>query len=282
MSLPFRIFLLTSLAMMAFAANSVIARQALLGAEIGPIYYTNIRLLSGACVLAILVGPLKSWSAGSWAGAVSLLTYAALFSLAYVSLPAGIGALILFAAVQMTMIGAGLVQGEKMSPVQMIGAVCAFAGLVYLLNPGPTAPALLGSVLMVGAGVGWGVYSLIGRASKNPTGDTSGNFVKATILAFIIALPLLALNPEPSPQTAGISLAILSGAITSGLGYVIWYAALPGLSAVRAGLAQLTVPAIAAAGGIFFLNEPMTVRFLIASAVILIGVGIATFPRPQK
>ena len=282
MSIPLKTLLLTGLAMIAFAANSVIARQALLGTEIGPIFYTNIRLISGAFLLAILVGPAKSWRSGSWLGALYLLAYSALFSLAYVLLPAGIGALILFTAVQMTMIGSGLLRGEKMMPVQIVGAIFAFVGLVFLLNPGPEAPSIWGSALMIGSGIGWGLYSLKGQASQNPKNETSGNFLKAALIAVILALPLLGLNPEAAPRTQGIVLAIVSGAITSGLGYVIWYAALPHLSAVRAGLAQLTVPAIAAAGGIVFLSEPMTARFFIASSVILIGVGVATLSRFEK
>jgi drug/metabolite transporter (DMT)-like permease len=282
MNLPLKTLLLTGLAVIAFAANSVIARQALLGPEIGPWTYTSLRLLSGALVLAIMVGPAKSWKAGSWAGAIYLLIYAGLFSLAYISLPAGIGALILFTTVQITMVGYGLLRGERLSTVQAIGAVFAFLGLIYLLNPGRDAPPLWGAVLMIGSGIGWGLYSLKGRSSQNPTRETSGNFIKASILAIGIAIPYFLLTPEPSPQFTGIVLAVVSGAITSGLGYAIWYTALPHLSAVRAGLAQLTVPAIAAAGGVVLLAEPATARFIIASLVILTGVGIATLSGPKR
>lgn len=273
--------ILTSLAMIAFAANSVLARYALLAPDIGAWTYTSVRLVSGTLVLVLLTGPTTSWKSGSWTDALYLLTYAGFFSLAYVSLPAGIGALILFTAVQITMIGSGLINGERLSALQTLGALSAFAGLALLLNPGIDAPSLWGALMMTSSGIGWGLYSLKGRMSQNSTRDTSGNFLKATILAIIIALPYLALNAEPVPQFFGIGLAIISGALTSGLGYVIWYAALPHLSAVRAGLSQLSVPAIAAAGGVLLLSEPMSARLIVSSVVILIGVGVATLSRSK-
>ena len=278
-----KIFLLTAVAMIAFAANSVIARQALLAPEIGPWSYTSLRLISGALVLAVLAGPKTSWKAGNWRSAMALLLYAGLFSLAYVQLPAGIGALILFTSVQLTMIGRGLVLGERFSGLQMIGTALAFIGLIYLLNPGIDAPPTFASLMMIGSGIGWGIYSLRGRSGQNPTNETSGNFIKASIIACILAIPILIARPEGTPHTNGVILAIVSGAITSGLGYVVWYAALKHLSAIRAGLAQLTVPAIAAAGGVLFLSEPVTARFIGASLAILAGVGIATlWPQHKK
>ncbi|NNC36393.1 MAG: DMT family transporter [Acidimicrobiales bacterium] len=272
----------TCLAMLAFAANSIIARQALLASEIGPISFTVIRLFAGAIVLALLVGLRKSWHSGSWIGAIYLLIYAGFFSLAYVSLPAGIGALILFTAVQITMIGSGLIHGERLTFIQGLGALLAFAGLVFLLNPGTDAPHLFGSLLMVCSGIGWGLYSLKGRGSQNPTAETSGNFIRASVLAFCVLGAILLVRPESPPQTTGILLAILSGAITSGMGYAIWYTVLPSLSAVRAGLAQLSVPAIAALGGIILLAEAASPRLIISSLVILVGVAIATLSKSRK
>lgn len=282
MNANIKTIMLTGLAMIAFAANSIIARQALLASEIGPASFTTMRIFSGALVLTLLIGIHKSWSSGSWSGAAYLLIYAGFFSLAYVSLPAGIGALILFTAVQMTMIGSGLIQGERLSLVQSIGALLAFSGLIFLLNPGVDAPSLVGSAMMICAGIGWGFYSLKGRASQNPTADTSGNFVKAALLSVAVFAPYLILRPEAVPQTPGVLLAVLSGAVTSGLGYAIWYAVLPQLSSIRAGIAQLTVPAIAAIGGVLLLAEQASFRLVVSSIVILTGVAITTISNPKK
>ena len=280
-----RTFILTTLAMIAFAANSVIGRSGLVEGGIGAGSFAMIRLASGALVLALIVGPARSLSAGSWQAALALLTYAAFFSYAYLALPAGTGALILFAMVQITMVGAGLVAGERLNPLQWSGMMVAGAALIWLLSPGLDTPPLLAASAMAVSGIGWGLYSLIGRRNtggpdtkgkNDPTQRTAGNFLRATVLA-ALCLPLALLaHPEPMPHTQGILLAILSGAVTSGLGYVIWYMALRNLAATKAGIAQLTVPAIAALGGILFLGEPISARFLLASALILAGVGIAT------
>jgi len=286
-----RILVLTVLAMIAFAANSVLARLALIdsggGAAIGPVAYTMIRLISGAVVLAGLVlwrfrlNPLHH---GSWAGGAALAAYAGLFSLAYIVLGAGLGALILFACVQMTMIGWGVFRGERLSPAQLTGLSVAVIALIWLIAPGAGntgMPALPAMIAMALSGVAWGVYSLIGRGARQPTAQTAGNFARACLIILLPAIAVLLMIPETMPAFAGIAYAILSGTIASGLGYAIWYAALPGLKATQAGIAQLSVPAIAAAGGIVFLAEPLTWRFALATALILGGVALATLTKKR-
>ncbi len=284
-----RTLLLTVLAMVAFAANSVIGRLGLVDGGIGAGSFTLIRLFSGALVLALIAGPVRSLRSGSWAGATALFTYAAMFSYAYLALPAGTGALILFAIVQITMVGAGLVAGEKLSWLQWCGMAVAGLALIWLLSPGLDTPPILAATAMGCAGLGWGCYSLAGRQVKDddlngdPTRRTAGNFLRATALG-ALCLPLaLMVSPEPRPETYGVLLATISGAITSGIGYAVWYAALRSLEATKAGVAQLTVPAIAALGGVLFLDEPLSLRFVLASTLILAGVGIATLtPKPVK
>ncbi|MEL7129154.1 MAG: DMT family transporter, partial [Pseudomonadota bacterium] len=230
-----RILALTALAMVAFAANSVIGRLGLIEGGIGAGSFAAIRLVSGGIVLALLAGPANTVRAGSWTGGIALLSYAAFFSYAYLSLPAGTGALLLFAVVQVTMVGAGILSGERLSAVQWTGLIAAFAGLVWLVSPGLQAPPLLGALAMGVAGIGWGVYSLLGRSGGDPTANTAGNFVRASLLALVLLPPALLLAPEPAPHLTGIALAVLSGAVTSGLGYAVWYTALKGLSATQAG-----------------------------------------------
>lgn len=271
----FRAFILTSLAMIAFAANSVLGRLGLVETDIGAGSFALIRLISGALILAVICGLQNKRMAGSLSGGISLLIYAACFAFAYLALPAGMGAIILFAMVQITMLGWGLWKGERLSSLQWLGFIVAVAALMWLVSPSLEAPPLWAAGLMALAGIGWGAYSLIGRHSKDATAATTGNFV----IASLIAIPLLAightLSAEPVPPIDGILLAIISGAITSGLGYVIWYQSLKDLTATRAGIAQLSVPAIAAIGGVIFLAEPITLRFTIATAAILAGVAIA-------
>lgn len=282
MPVAFRLFCLTSLAMTAFAANSVLARLAMQAADAGPYSFTLIRIVSGAVILALLVSPRRAMTSGSWLSAAALLAYAAAFSLAYLSLTAGTGALILFALVQITMIGWGLAQGERLTPARWLGLLLAICGLVWLLLPGLDAPPLAGAGLMALSGIAWGIYSLRGRGKPAPTASTAGNFLRAAILALLIALPLLFLLPETPPSPAGITYAILSGAVTSGLGYAIWYAALRDLTASLAGIAQLTVPALAALGGMLALGEPLTPRFLSATTAILLGVALASLAKPAR
>lgn len=276
---PLQLFLVTALAMTAFAANSVLARLAMATGEAGPWSFTLIRILSGAIVLTLLVSPWRTIKSGSWVSALALFAYAAAFSIAYLSLATGTGALILFALVQITMIGWSLASGERLSPARWAGLALALAGLVWLLFPGLEAPPLSGALLMAGAGLAWGVYSLRGRGHANPTAQTAGNFLKAGAIALVVAGPALLLTGEAMPSISGIGYALLSGAVTSGLGYAVWYYALRSLTASLAGISQLTVPAIAAAGGVLFLAEPVTFRFLAATVLILGGVALASLPR---
>jgi drug/metabolite transporter (DMT)-like permease len=209
--------------------------------------------------------------AGSWPSALALFAYAAAFSFAYLSLSAGTGALLLFGAVQATMIIWGLRKGERLRVWQIVGVVFALGGLVALLFPGLSAPPVGSSVLMLGAGTAWGIYSLRGQASGDPVSETAGNFLRAVPLAVVLSVAFL---PWASLDRAGIGFAILSGAIASGVGYAIWYTALPGLKAVSAATVQLSVPVLAAAGGIIFLGEQITLRFLFASIAVLGGIAL--------
>jgi drug/metabolite transporter (DMT)-like permease len=270
---------LTVLALIAFAGNSILCRLALGEAVIDPASYTAVRLISGALTLwliATIVGTrrLNASSNGSWIGAALLFLYAIAFSFAYTSLSAGSGALILFAAVQFTMIVAGLRSGERLLIGEWLGWTLAIAGLFYLVLPGIAAPSLAGSLLMAAAGIAWGIYSLLGRGVSNPVQTTAGNFLRT--VPFVIAL---APFHWPSITPVGLVWAALSGAITSGLGYVIWYAALLRLTATRAATVQLSVPVIAAVGGVLFLSEEITVRLLLSSAAILGGIGLSVSAR---
>ena len=275
-----RILLLTVFAMTAFAGNSLLCRSALKDTGIDAATFTSVRLVSGALVLWLIVrmrGGVHVAS-GSWLSAFALFAYAAGFSFAYISLPAGTGALLLFGAVQATMIGYGLWAGERLQKRQAAGLMFALGGLVGLVLPGLSAPPLVGSGLMLGAGVAWGVYSLRGKYSGEPTRTTADNFLRA--VPFSIALSV-AMAPWASLDKLGLVYAMSSGALASGVGYAIWYTALKGLRATDAATVQLSVPVIAAIGGIFFLGEHLTPRLLIASAAILGGIALVIFNRPQ-
>jgi len=279
---PLRIFSLTALAMIAFAANSILARLALTGGDIGPWSFTAIRFISGAVCLALIIGPMKTLRQGSWNAAFALLLYGIFFSYAYILLSAGTGALILFAVVQITMISGGLLAGERLRTLQWLGLALAMGGLVYLMLPSVAPPSPIGAIMMSLSGLGWGLYSLIGRGKGNPTALTAGNFLRAAIICAVITLPVLLILPETSIGPKGIGLALLSGIMTSGIGYVIWYMALKHLTATRAGIAQLTVPFIAAIGGMLFIAEPFTLRFFIAMCLTLLGVALATLSSNKK
>jgi len=273
-----RVGLWTALAMIAFAANSVLARLALGARSIDALGYTGIRLAAGALTLLALHAlrerrrRARPTIAGNWSGAGALFGYAIAFSLAYLLLGAGNGALILFATVQLTMLGWGIMRGDLPGGIEWLGIAIAFGALVYLVSPGLVAPDPLGSLLMVLAGLCWAIYSLLGRGSADPLADTAGNFVRTLPLALVLVLAgCLAAVPEP----AGIAYAVASGALASGLGYALWYAALPHLARSRAAIVQLTVPAIAALGGVVLLGEALTPRLLIASVAILGGVALA-------
>ena len=276
-----RVVLLTMLAMVAFAGNSLLCRLALKDTGIDAASFTTIRLVSGALILWLVVrvkrGP-RSGSGGDWWSAGALLVYAAGFSFAYLSLPAATGALLLFGAVQATMIGYGLSVGERLLRPQMIGLILALGGLVGLMLPGLSAPPLPGSVLMLCAGVAWGAYSLRGKGGGDPTGVTAGNFLRAAPVAMLLSILLY---DDASLDVAGFWYAVLSGALASGLGYAIWYEVLPALKATKAATVQLSVPVIAALGGIIFLGEPVSLRLGLASAAILGGIALVVVERRE-
>jgi len=284
-----RIFLLTSLAMIAFASNSLLCRAALKETNIDAATFTFVRIFSGAIALWLVLeirrrlrvertaSPFveslsgSSLRNGNWISALALFVYAAGFSFAYTSLSAGTGALLLFGAVQATMILWGLHKGERLNTIQIAGFIIAVTGLVTLVLPGVSAPSLIGSILMLGAGVAWGVYSLHGKGEKNPASATTGNFVRAVPFAVALSIIFFA---RAHLDPLGVSYAIISGAITSGLGYVIWYSSLPGLTAARAATVQLSVPVLAATGGILLLGEPITLRYVLASVAVLGGIAL--------
>lgn len=282
-ALTTKVMIATAGVMIAFAANSILVRLALSAGSIGPSSFSVIRVLAGAIVLTLIANPRRSIQSGNWTAALYLLAYVMFFSYAYLSLDAGTGALILFATVQIVMIGSGIRDGERLSLVQWIGMALACVGLVFLLSPGATsAPNPVGALLMGLSGLGWALYSLGGRQAEAATLATAGNFVKASAYVLVIAVPLLIAMPESFPSVRGIALAITSGAITSGLGYSLWYKVLPQIRATQASIAQLSVPAIAAIGGMIFLNEAMTARLLITTALVLGGVAMATiWTRPN-
>lgn len=268
-----QVVLLTVVAMIAFAANSLLCRLALRDTQIDAASFTLVRLASGALMLWLIVR-LRGGTVGahgSWPSAFALFAYAAGFSFAYLTLPAAAGALLLFGAVQATMIGYGLWRGERLGLVQSGGLLLACAGLIGLMLPGLSAPPLDGALLMVAAGVAWGVYSLRGRGSGNATASTAGNFIRA--LPFVAVLSLLMLSRQ-SLDAAGVAYAVASGALASGLGYAVWYSALPGLRATNAATVQLSVPVIAALGGALFLDEAITLRLLLASVAVLGGITL--------
>jgi drug/metabolite transporter (DMT)-like permease len=272
----------TGLALIAFAFNSVICRLALADASIDPTGFTAIRLFSGALVLTIISWAFKDESSigstGDWISAGMLFLYAITFSFAYVSLSACTGALILFGAVQVTMILAGLVKGDRPCLMEWFGLIVALLGLVYLMLPGWEVPSVIAAILMMMAGVSWGIYSLRGRNTGNPIRVTGGNFIRAVPFAFFMSLVLFT---HLHVTLDGVILAIVSGALTSGIGYVIWYAALKGLSVTRAATVQLLVPIIASIGGVVFLSEFISMRLIISAIMVLGGVGSCFFARSR-
>jgi drug/metabolite transporter (DMT)-like permease len=277
-----RTLLFTAVAMLAFAGNSLLCRLALKHTAIDPATFTTIRLLSGAIALWLIVQLRRDPAAtgrGSWGSALALVAYAACFSFAYVELPAAAGALLLFGAVQATMIGTGLWRGERLGPLEWVGLAIALAGLAGLLLPGLSAPPWGGSLLMLAAGVAWGVYSLRGRGAGDPTRVTAGNFLLALPFALLLSA-LMAREAVADP--AGIAYAVASGALASGVGYAVWYTALRGLNATRASVVQLSVPAITALGGALFIGEAITARLVLASAAILGGVALVIVQRGRR
>ena len=264
--------------MTAFAANAILCRLALGHTRIDPASFTLTRLVSGAVTLWLIVRIRTGGNArpGNWRSALSLFAYAGTFSFAYVTLDAGTGALLLFGAVQATMILYGLARGERFTPPQTAGFVLALAGLVALLLPGVTAPPWIGALLMTGAGIAWGAYSLFGRGTTRPIETTADNFLRASALALLlsaVSLPLFRWDPR------GAVFAMLSGAVASGLGYAIWYTVLPSLRATQAATVQLSVPALVAFAGVLLLDERLTLRLVLCSVAILGGIALVLHAR---
>ncbi len=281
-----RTLFLTGVAMLAFAANSILARLALSGSDIDPLAFAGIRLVSGAVMLAIIVvfrsgiaGRPAISKMGNWGSAAALLLYAVTFSVAYVMVGAGPGALILFASVQIGMLTWAITKGDQPGLMEWIGMSIAFVALVFLVSPGLTAPPLAGALLMVVAGLSWASYSLIGRGSLAPLADTAGNFIRCAPIGVILTLVGLVYL---RPNAYGLACAITSGAVASGLGYVIWYGVLPHLIRSTAAVVQLTVPAIAAAGGVVIIGEPLSGRLLIAMTGIVGGVCLALLAADRR
>ncbi len=266
-----KVALPTVLALVAFAANSLLCRLALRETQLDPTSFTVLRLSAGALALWGLLSIRRQavFERGSFRGALALFAYAAAFSFAYVGLSTGTGALLLFGAVQLTMLGAGFARGERFAPKQWLGFALAVVGVGLLLLPGATAPPLGSALLMVTAGVAWGAYSLLGRGQPAPTQATAGNFLRAAPLAVVLGLFML---PQLRWDLQGALYAVTSGAVTSGLGYALWYTALRQLDASRAATVQLAVPVLAAAMGLLVLSEPLHVRFLLAATIVLGGI----------
>jgi drug/metabolite transporter (DMT)-like permease len=274
----------TAFALVAFAFNSILCRMALRGGEADAAGFTLVRIAAGAITLIVIsyfTGSGKGsqiWERGNWISAFFLFAYAVCFSFAYLGLTAGTGALILFGSVQLTMILVSLIRGERPNSLEWVGLVLAVGGLVYLVFPGLSSPPLMSSLLMAAAGAAWGGYTLRGRGSSSPLADTTGNFALALPLAIIVAAVYWSgvhLSKE------GILLAVLSGAVASGLGYTVWYAALKFHSATSAAVLQLAVPALAAAGGILFLAEAASIRLYVAAGLILGGILLTIFARKK-
>lgn len=274
-----RTLALTSVTMIAFAANPLLCRMAMGAAEIDPASFATVRVTSGALVLALIVAP--RWLArgrprADWRAVVMLFAYMILFAFAYLSLSVGTGALILFGAVLLTMFGVALARGERFSTWSWVGLFAACLGLVYLVAPGVAAPDPAGAILMAGAGVAWGFYSLLGRTAADPLGDTANNFLLSVPLALVVSLFSLA---DLHASGRGVALAVASGAVASALGYAVWYAALAGLTATRAATVQLSVPVIAGFGGVLFLAEQITLRLLVSSVAVLGGIALVLAQR---
>ena len=277
-----RALALTGVAMLALAANPLLCRMALGAGHIDAASFTSIRVIAGAVMLKMLM----VWSRRGgerkpvdWRAVVTLFGYMIFFSFAYLSISVGTGALILFGAVLLTMFAVALKSGERFSALSWAGLVIAIFGLVYLVSPGVTAPEPLGAALMAVAGVAWGLYSLLGRGEADPLGTTAENFLYAVPLAVVVNLIFWS---DVHTSWSGVTMAMLSGAIASGLGYALWYAVLAGIPATRAATAQLSVPVIAALGGVVLLAEPLTFRLAVSSAATLGGIALVLLQRESN
>lgn len=278
-----RNFLYTTFALTAFAFNSILCRLALRGNEADVVGFTAVRLLSGAATLLLIcyfTGKLKdAQNSRNWPSTFFLFSYAICFSLAYLDLTAGTGALILFGSVQVTMIAVSLVRGEPPPALEWLGLILAIGGLVYLVFPGLASPPMTSSMLMAAAGAAWGFYTLRGKGSGDPLADTTGNFVRSVPMIAITATPFLS---KIHLSYRGVVLAVLSGALASGIGYTVWYAALKFHTSTRAAVLQLAVPVIAATAGILLLDETATLRLAIAAVLILGGIGLVIFGKRSR
>ena len=272
---------LTAAAMVAFAANSVLCRLALGAGLIDAASFATIRTISGAIMLGVilLLRRRAVTAKPDWRSVLTLYLYMVFFAFAYLSLSAGTGALILFGAVQLTMFTVALRSGEHFSAVSWAGLVLAIGGLVYLMSPGLTAPDPTGAALMAVAGISWGFYSLVGRTSGDPTEATAHNFLYAVPLVIVTSLVFVG---DFEVTAAGAGYAVASGAVASGIGYAIWYTALKGLTGTGAATVQLSVPVIAAIGGVLLLSEAVTLRLVVASAATLGGVALVLTQRNRS
>jgi len=277
------IFFLTSLALLAFAANSVLCRLALGEGLIDATSFTAIRLVAGMLMLAILIAPKQHFAAvykqGNWLSAALLFTYAATFSYAYISLDTATGALILFGAVQITMLLAAMRSGYRLSALEWGGMALAMMGFVYLMLPDAKAPSWSGFLLMLASGIAWAYYTLRGRACAFPLMDTTANFLRTIPMLILL---LLVFAHDISLSIEGALYAILSGALASGLGYTLWYMVLPQLTSIRAAVLQLLVPVLAALGGLLFVAEPITLSFIVAASMILGGILLVIFAKKSS
>jgi drug/metabolite transporter (DMT)-like permease len=273
--------------MLPLSANSWFCRAALRDTGIDAASFTSIRLVSGALMLWLLLylrrsrgrAPSATGESGSWLSAWALFGYAVLFSFAYLELTAGTGALLLFGAVQVTMIALGLGRGERLDTVQVTGVLLAFSGLVGLLLPGLSAPPLLAGAMMLGAGACWGVYSMRGQGARDPTRVTAGNFMRTVPITAALSLVMLG---QANIDTAGFWYAVASGALTSALGYVLWYSVVPLIKSVTAATVQLSVPVIVAVGGVALLGEPITLRLVLAAAAVLGGIALVILEKSRN
>jgi drug/metabolite transporter (DMT)-like permease len=278
---PLRTASFTVAAMIAFAANSLLCRMALGQELIDAASFTCVRILAGAATLALITAPRwrSHWPVADWRSVAALSCYMAFFSFAYLTLAAGTGALLLFGAVQLTMFAVAIRGGERFSALSWSGVLAAFGGLVYLVAPGVRAPDPLGAGLMAIAGIAWGVYSLLGRsAADRPLTATAGNFLYSVPFAIVLSAVFIS---DLDVTRGGIALAAASGALASGLGYAIWYAALPDLQAGHAATVQLSVPLIAAMGGVAFLSEQVSYRLVIASGLTIGGIWLVLSQRSR-
>lgn len=276
-----RTLLLTTLAMLAFAGNSLLCRLALRETAIDAASFTSLRLLAGALTLWLLLrlGRTHTASLGSWPAAAALFVYAAAFSFAYINLDAGAGALILFGAVQLSMLAWGLYRGERLNVMGCIGLFVAFAGLLILLLPGASKPPTAAALLMLVAGIAWGIYSLLGRGVKDPLAATAGNFLRTVPLTLLLSALLIG---QARWDSTGMMYALLSGALTSGVGYAIWYSALRGLQSFQAACVQLSVPIIAALAGSLLLDEALSLRLLLSAAAVLGGIALVLSAKHRR